>query len=260
VFAAGGPFWHWYQWLSEAQRSNSTGPLLNKLRVFLLRKTVRAIVGANTSTLDVEGVINGGRVLLARLSKGVLGEDTSRLLGSMVVARTWHAALARAALKPEQRRDASLAIAASAKLRHHIEVNEFFSRLASEAAAQGGALTEWYGERTTQWLFQGRVTPDGYGVLNLAGREPLHILLELDRATEPVERLHGKATRYAQELPRSVLSDASPAIIMAVPTSARAQSASAAIATAAAPITVAVWDEHRSTLEIVTSAPPARLA
>jgi hypothetical protein len=48
-------------------------PLLNKLRVFLLRKTVRAIVGANTSTLDVEGCINGGRVLLARLSKGVLG-------------------------------------------------------------------------------------------------------------------------------------------------------------------------------------------
>jgi hypothetical protein len=103
-----GPFWDWYQGLSEAQRSNSTGPLLNKLRVFLLRKTVRAIVGANTSTLDVEGAINGGRILLARLSKGVLGEDTSRLLGSMVVARTWHAALARAALKPEQRRDASL--------------------------------------------------------------------------------------------------------------------------------------------------------
>jgi hypothetical protein len=105
-----GPFWYWYQGLSEAQRSNSTGPLLNKLRVFLLRKTVRAIVGANTSTLDVEGAINGGRVLLARLSKGVLGEDTSRLLGLMVVARTWHAALVRAALKPEQRRDASLHI------------------------------------------------------------------------------------------------------------------------------------------------------
>lgn len=103
-----GPFWDWYQGLSEAQRSNSTGPLLNKLRVFLLRKTVRAIVSANTSTLDVEGCINCGRILLARLSKGVLGEDTSRLLGAMVVARTWHAALARAALKPEQRRDASV--------------------------------------------------------------------------------------------------------------------------------------------------------
>lgn len=152
------------------------------------------------------------------------------------------------------RRAPGLAIAASAKLRHHIQVNEFFSRLASEAAAQGGALTEWYGERTTQLLFQGRITPDGYGVLNLVRRAPLHMLLELDRATEPAERLHGKATRYAQELPRSVLSDASPVIIMAVPTSARARAANAAIATTSAPITVAVWDEPRSLLEIVTSA------
>jgi hypothetical protein len=137
------------------------------------------------------------------------------------------------------RRASALAIAASAKLRHHIEVNEFFSRLASEAAAQGGALTEWYGERTTQRLFHGRITPDGYGVLNLAGRAPLHILLELDRATE---RLHGKATRYAQELPRSVLCGAFPVIIMTVPTSARARAANAAIASTAAPITVAVWE------------------
>jgi hypothetical protein len=152
------------------------------------------------------------------------------------------------------RRSSALAIAASAKLRHHIEVNEFFSRLASEAAAQGGALAEWYGERTTQRLFQGRITPDGYGVLNLQGHAPLHILLELDRATEPAERLHGKATRYAQELPRSVLSDASPVIIMAVPTTARAQAASAAVVTTAAPITVAVWDEPSSLLKIVTTA------
>jgi hypothetical protein len=151
------------------------------------------------------------------------------------------------------RRASALALAASAKLRHHIEVNEFFSRLASEAAAQGGALTEWYGERATQRLFQGRVTPDGYGVLNLADRAPLHILLELDRATEPVERLHQKATRYAQELPRSVLSHACPVIVMAVPTPARARAARAAVATTAAPITVAVSDESHSLLEIVVS-------
>jgi hypothetical protein len=41
---------------------------------------------------------------------------------------------------------------------------------------------------------------------------------------------------------------------MAVPTSARAQAAIAAIATIVAPITVAIWDEFRSLLEIVTNA------
>jgi hypothetical protein len=103
-----GPFWAWYQGLSEAQRSNSTGPLLNKLRVFLLRKPIRAIISARKTTLDIPRCIDAGRLLLARLPKGTLGEDASRLLGSMVVARTWQAALARAALKPEERRDCSL--------------------------------------------------------------------------------------------------------------------------------------------------------
>jgi hypothetical protein len=103
-----GPFWEWYQGLSEGVRAQTIGPLLNKLRAFLLRGPVRAIVGQPKTTLDIPRAINEGRLLLARLPKGTLGEDTSRLLGSMVVARVWQAALARAALPPEQRRDAAL--------------------------------------------------------------------------------------------------------------------------------------------------------
>jgi hypothetical protein len=43
---------------------------------------------------------DNGRLLLARLPKGTLREDTSRLLGSMIVARVWQASLARANLAP----------------------------------------------------------------------------------------------------------------------------------------------------------------
>jgi type IV secretory pathway TraG/TraD family ATPase VirD4 len=46
-------------------------------------------------------------LLLAKLPKGTLGEDTSRLLGSFLFARVWQAALARAGQAPEQRRDAA---------------------------------------------------------------------------------------------------------------------------------------------------------
>jgi len=102
------PFWRWYQGLSEALQAQTIGPLLNKLRAFLLRGPVRAIVGQPRTTLDIPRTINDGRLLLARLPKGTLGEDTSRLLGSMVVARAWQAALARAAIPPERRRDAAL--------------------------------------------------------------------------------------------------------------------------------------------------------
>jgi hypothetical protein len=71
---------------------------------------VRAIVGQPATTLDVPRAINEGRLLLAKLPKGTLGDDTSRLLGSFLFARVWQAALARAALPPEQRRDASCCV------------------------------------------------------------------------------------------------------------------------------------------------------
>lgn len=102
-----GPFWEWYGEMSDPLRAQVSGPLLNKLRAFLLRRPVRAIVGQSTTTLDVPRAINEGRLLLAKLPKGTLGEDTSRLLGSFIFARVWQAALARAAVAPEQRRDAS---------------------------------------------------------------------------------------------------------------------------------------------------------
>lgn len=102
------PFWQWYDGLSEANRAHVTGPVSNKLRALLLRRSLRSIVGQPRSTLDIARVLDGGRLLLCSLPKGTLGEDTSRLLGSIIVARVWQAALARAALAPEQRRDAAL--------------------------------------------------------------------------------------------------------------------------------------------------------
>jgi TraM recognition site of TraD and TraG len=102
-----GSFWDWYDGLSESVRTQAIGPLLNKLRAFLLRAPARRIL-SQTSTIDIPACLDTGRLLLVKLSKGTLGEDTSRLLGSMVVAKTWQAALARAATTPEQRRDAAL--------------------------------------------------------------------------------------------------------------------------------------------------------
>jgi hypothetical protein len=102
------PFWEWYEQLSEANRAVATGPVLNKLRAFLLRRPVRAIVGQEKSKLDVAGCLDQGRLLLVRLPKGTLGEDTSRLLGSFVVARVWQAALARAGRPEAGRPDCAL--------------------------------------------------------------------------------------------------------------------------------------------------------
>jgi hypothetical protein len=88
-------FWHWYENLSESAKAHVTSPIMNKLRAFLLRPFVRDVLGSARSTFDLGAVLDGG-ILLVRLPKGVLGDDSARLLGSMILAQIWHAASHRA--------------------------------------------------------------------------------------------------------------------------------------------------------------------
>ena len=84
---------------SPASQGQMVGPVMTRLRAFLLRGFVRDVVGSARSSFDMASVLDGG-VLLARLPKGLLGDDTARLLGSFVVARVWQAATARARTRP----------------------------------------------------------------------------------------------------------------------------------------------------------------
>ncbi|WP_051944382.1 TraM recognition domain-containing protein [Streptacidiphilus rugosus] len=102
-------FWTWYEQLSDPTRATITGPLMNKLRAFLLRTFVTDTIAAGASTFDLADVLDGG-IALVRLPKGVLGEETARLLGSFVVAKTWQAAARRAASGEQTRRDATLVL------------------------------------------------------------------------------------------------------------------------------------------------------
>ncbi|MFI9509053.1 type IV secretory system conjugative DNA transfer family protein [Nocardia sp. NPDC052566] len=103
-------FWNSWSEQSEATRTQAVGPLLNKLRAFLLRPFVRAAIAAGESTVDLADVLNNGGICLARLPKGQLGEDTARLMGSLLVARTWQAATTRSRLPAADRPDASLVL------------------------------------------------------------------------------------------------------------------------------------------------------
>ena len=81
-------------------------PVLARLRAFLLRDFVNG-PWATPHSLRHGPVLDGG-VLLCRLPKGILGEETIRLLGSLIVARVWQAATARASIPEDQRKDAGL--------------------------------------------------------------------------------------------------------------------------------------------------------
>ncbi|MFJ9174918.1 type IV secretory system conjugative DNA transfer family protein [Streptomyces sp. NPDC102360] len=100
-------FWAWYESMSEPSRAAVIGPVMNKLRAFLLRDFARRAIAAGPSTFDLTGVLDGG-ILLARLPKGALGEETARLLGSFIVAGAWQATAARARTPERTRIDANL--------------------------------------------------------------------------------------------------------------------------------------------------------
>ena len=102
-------FWDWYEGLSEAHRGFITAPLQNKMRAFLLRRFVRDVVGSSTSSFSMSDVLDGG-LCLVRLPKGLLGEDTTRLLGSVILASAWQAATRRARTSQGERQDCCLYI------------------------------------------------------------------------------------------------------------------------------------------------------
>jgi hypothetical protein len=100
-------FWDAYERMSPASQSQMVGPVMNKLRVVLTRPFVAAVLGSARSSFDLGADVLDGGLLLARLPKGVLGEDSSRLLGSFVVAKAWQTVTARAR-RGRVRNDAAL--------------------------------------------------------------------------------------------------------------------------------------------------------
>ncbi|MEV6491955.1 type VI secretion protein, partial [Actinoplanes sp. NPDC051633] len=102
-------FWQWYDELTPGLRAQVIGPVLARLRAFLLRDFVKRTMRYPKSSFDIGEILDGG-ALLVRIPKGQLGEDTSKLLGSLVLAQVWQAATARATIPADQRRDATLII------------------------------------------------------------------------------------------------------------------------------------------------------
>ncbi|MBD2896230.1 hypothetical protein amrb99_51740 [Actinomadura sp. RB99] len=100
-------FWAGYNELSPAGRATAIGPVMNKLRAVLLRPFVHQALSATGSTVDLARHLDDGGLVLARLPKGVLGEDAARLLGSLLLAHTWQGITRRASVPEHQRPDSA---------------------------------------------------------------------------------------------------------------------------------------------------------
>ncbi len=97
------PFWKQFEELSEFQRRQQIEPVLNKLRQFLLRPGLRNVLGQAKPKFVLSDLFYKRRIVLVPLNKGLIGSESARLLGSLIVGLTWTLALSRAKLPPERR-------------------------------------------------------------------------------------------------------------------------------------------------------------
>lgn len=98
-------------WLKEFSTYNdkmateTVAPILNKVGQFTASPIIRNIVGQAKSTINFADAMNSGKIMLFNLSTGLIGEENSKLLGSMVVTKLQLAAMSRAAIPEDQRKD-----------------------------------------------------------------------------------------------------------------------------------------------------------
>lgn len=149
-------------WSEQAERAGGEGTLQNwavyvtsKFNQLVGNALLRNIVGQSRSTIDFRAAMDGRKILLVNLSKGMLGEFDSALLGMLIVSKLFVAALGRARMPREARHP------------FHLYVDEFqnfttdtVAHLLSEARKFGLRLT-----LANQHLTQIQV---GHGSGNLA--------------------------------------------------------------------------------------------
>ena len=85
-----------YYWQKEflLLKTNSIGPILTRLDTFLRPKSVRNMVVQKTG-LDFEKLLNGNKIVLLKLSQGLIGVENSFLLGSLLLSKIHQAVLRR---------------------------------------------------------------------------------------------------------------------------------------------------------------------
>lgn len=90
---------------SFGYRADGTAPIQNKVGAFLADPLLDRILTAAPQDLHLRALMDDGKVLLVNLAKGQMGEDSSSLLGALLVTTIGLAAYSRADLPASERRD-----------------------------------------------------------------------------------------------------------------------------------------------------------
>ncbi|MCL4403947.1 type IV secretory system conjugative DNA transfer family protein [Patescibacteria group bacterium] len=89
----------------EASLQNITPYVTSKFNNFTANDYMRPIIGQTKSAFNFRSVMDDGKILLVNLAKGRLGDLNANLLGMIIVGKVLMAALSRADVAQEKRRD-----------------------------------------------------------------------------------------------------------------------------------------------------------
>jgi type IV secretory pathway TraG/TraD family ATPase VirD4 len=94
-----------FERFSFGYRADGVAPIQNKVGAFLADPMLNRILTAPAIDLHIRHMIDEGKVLLVNLAKGRIGDDSSSLLGGLLVTTIGLAAYSRADSPPQERRD-----------------------------------------------------------------------------------------------------------------------------------------------------------
>jgi len=95
-----------YFWENEAAFANKSaiGSILTRLDSLLRYESLLHILGQRANKLDFADMMDSGKVFLARLAKGLIGQENAYLLGGLLVSRFYQTTIARQARSRQDRR------------------------------------------------------------------------------------------------------------------------------------------------------------
>lgn len=121
---------------SPHQVNEAIAPIMNKIGQFLSNPIIRHIIGQKKNTFSIRWAMDNKKILVFNLSKWLIGEDASTMLGAMLVTKFQIDAMSRANVQQDDR------------VNHFLYVDEFqnfatgsFGTILSEARKYKLSLT-----------------------------------------------------------------------------------------------------------------------
>lgn len=132
------PFWEQYNALKESERRAMIESSLNKVRQIMFRPGLRNVLGQAHPKFKLSELFTKRKIVLVPLNKGLIGGDSARLLGSLLVGMTWIEVLSRANIPKEKRHIVSMYID---ELQDYVSLPGSFADSLAQARGLGLAIT-----------------------------------------------------------------------------------------------------------------------